>query len=222
MVPVAVKIRFSPRKERKNSESFEFATSRFPPSSLLYNSSSRVGHTPWRRYVGEIHNRVRLSIECYEAVPIPKEFRVDHAVFTIARKDGVHEECSSRLTLEQSLRFAGCHGCYWPHNHFVHPRINFRLFPLTFRFLVRSARSIRLILDDESIGKRKPGRRWSIVSWNAEEERTLCWAERCSSRFGFLRFEKLCWGLNFYFNGRSIFYAVWGCQAESYYYIERC
>lgn len=79
--------------------------------------------------------------------------------------------------LEESLRFAGCHG-YWPHNHFVHPRINFRLFPLTFRFLVRSARSIRLILDDESTGKRKPGRRWSIVSWNAEEERTLCWDER--------------------------------------------
>lgn len=89
--------------------------------------------------------------------------------------------------LEESLRFAGCHG-YWLHNNFVHPRINFRLFPLTFRFLVRSARSIRLILDDESTGKRK---RWAVKYRLLERggrANSLLRREECSSRFGFFFF----------------------------------
>lgn len=69
-VPVAVKIRFN---QRERDEEFnrvrDFSVSPpLPapfPSFLLYNSSSEVGRTPWRRYVfdaaGWIHNRVTLA-----------------------------------------------------------------------------------------------------------------------------------------------------------------
>lgn len=52
VVPVAVKIRFNQRKrerERARIQSFDFSVSPPPSSFLLYNSSSEVGRTPWKR-----------------------------------------------------------------------------------------------------------------------------------------------------------------------------
>lgn len=131
-VPVAVKIRFNQRErdeEFNRVRDFSVSPPLPPPfpSFLLYNSSSEVGRTPWRRYVfdaaGWIHNRVTLAT-------------LANAVVRRNFPRGIYDRSLkiSRTFSNSFLRFSRSRPRHAVMSHFggIHRRINF--FPLTRRF----------------------------------------------------------------------------------------